>query len=279
MALKPARILITLDDGPLAFALKRVFRAEEVILLSTGEDDITKWRISATVRDLSPDVVIHLASLDGISECERHPDLAYEMNYVGTQNVALGCRAAQASLVYLSTGSVFQGKQGVSYREFDTPRPMSVWGMSKLAGEEVVRQTLHEFYIVRTSWLFGIRVQSKSSEEIVAECASSVAGNPTYVVDLAEAISHLIRSGRYGTYHLVNEGSCTLRDFLEMTQSLLPDDLSLNEAFPLDLDAIDKSGHGSLLCNFASKQIGIKLRSWEAALSEYVDIRKTLVEW
>jgi dTDP-4-dehydrorhamnose reductase len=279
MGLKSARIAIITDDRPLGAAMRQALTTDEVIMFHSNQYDITKWSICATIRDASPDVVIHLASLDSISECEQYPEVAYEVNYVGTQNVALGCKATGASLVYLSTADVFPGEPGKLYKEFATPGPVNIWGKSKLAGEEIVRQTLHEFYIVRTSWLVGQWVQTRSSEKIATESASSIVGNPTYVVDLAGAISQLIRSARYGTYHLVNEGSCTLHDFLKTVRSLFSGDLPLQDIFPLDLDTIDKGKQGNLLCNsIASKQIGVKLRPWEAALSEYAStIRATIV--
>jgi dTDP-4-dehydrorhamnose reductase len=273
MVLKPARVLVSSDDAAFDRAVVRAFRGEEVLALPKDDYDTTSWDTARVIKDWSPNLVIDLAS-----KREESRERAFELNYSGTQNVALACKAAQASLVYLSTSSVFEGNGDGPRKEYETPQSKCVWGMSKGAGEQVVRQTLHEFYIVRTSWLFGDKPQKFTTAEIVAGCESSLVGNATYVVDLAAALSQLVRSGRYGVYHLMNEGSSTLREFLSMTQSLLSDGMSLSKGFPLDLESIDPAESGAMLCNStAASQLGLRLRHWNAALIEHLTAMRGLV--
>lgn len=279
MALGPARILITSNGSLLAGALRRAFATDEVIILESKEhDDFKKWEISAIISELRPDLVIHLGVVDDISQFELSHSSAFETNYVGSHNIALGCKAAHASLVYLSSGYIFQGGLEVQYSEYDAPNADSVYGKSILACERVVQQTLNEFYIVRTSWLFGNNFYPGSRDELILESDSSVVGSPTYVVDLARRISLLVRSGRYGIYHMANEGTCTLKEFRETFQDMLPSYLNLVEAFPLDMRSIDKTKSCGVLRNsVASGQFNFWFRNWRDALAEYIDVRKTYV--
>lgn len=170
-------------------------------------------RVLGAVR---PDVVVNCAAYTDVDGAESHPDEAYRVNAVGARNLAVACLDAGAALVHISTDYVFDGAKAEPYGVYDHPAPLSVYGASKLWGEESVREVLARHYIVRTSWLFGpggrnfvdtmLRLASQGGPLRVVDDQH---GSPTYTVDLACAICDLILTGCYGTYHVTNQGVTT----------------------------------------------------------------------
>jgi dTDP-4-dehydrorhamnose reductase len=176
----------------------------------------------ALLFSISPDLVIHTAAETDVDGCERDPDNAYRINALGSWNVASACASLDVPLAAISTDFVFDGRKTTPYTEFDTPNPLGVYGASKLAGEQMVRQTCPKHYIVRTSWLYGVHgkcfpkailraAQTRSELSVVADQT----GVPTYVVDLADALLDLIETPLYGIYHLASGGECTWHEFAQ----------------------------------------------------------------
>jgi dTDP-4-dehydrorhamnose reductase len=161
-----------------------------------------------TIVPLAPDAIVNAAAFTAVDANESEPARAFRDNAQGPQSLALAARACGASLLHVSTDYVFDGTKGAPYDETDEPRPLSVYGRSKLAGERLVRGTLHEHVIVRTGYVFGAGEDYLSSQvgrlqrgEVAAALRDRV-GTPTYVVDLAERLIPLLLTGRWGTYHL-----------------------------------------------------------------------------
>jgi dTDP-4-dehydrorhamnose reductase len=167
-------------------------------------------------------MIIHCAAYTDVDGCERDPDRAYRVNVLGTWNVAAACRKYDIALVYLSTDFVFDGEKGAPYDEFDRPHPIGVYGRSKYAGEELVRQLVAKLIIIRTAWLFGINgknfvrtILRHAGEKDELRVVADQMGCPTYTVDLAEAIAGLAGTELYGTYHITNAGACSWAQFAE----------------------------------------------------------------
>ena len=174
-----------------------------------------------------PDLVMHLAAMTHVDDCERRPEDAWLANAIGTRNVALHCRSRGIPIVYISTGSVFDGTKPTPYHEFDAPNPQSVYARSKYDGEQAVRELVPEHYIVRAGWMFGGGPEDKKFVAKMIELARSQPelravddkfGSPCYTVDFGRRCLELIRSGRYGTYHAANEGWCSR---FEMAQAIV----------------------------------------------------------
>ena len=128
----------------------------EVLGIDIQEADITdRQQAAEAVLSRRPEVVTHTAAFTAVDECEQEPDLSFRVNGGGTRNIALACREARLPLVYISTDYVFDGTKTEPYVEDDAPNPLSVYGESKLQGEQQVREMLSHYWIVRTSWLFG----------------------------------------------------------------------------------------------------------------------------
>jgi dTDP-4-dehydrorhamnose reductase len=130
-------------------------------------------------------------------------------------------------MVYISTGSVFDGTKEVPYHEFDVPNPVSVYARSKYEGERAVRELVPEHYIVRAGWMFGGGPEDKkfvakmiglAREREVLRAVDDKFGSPCYTVDVSRRCLELIDTGRYGTYHAANDGWCSR---YEMAQAII----------------------------------------------------------
>jgi dTDP-4-dehydrorhamnose reductase len=272
------RIAITGAAGQLGLALQAALRgAHEIVPLTHGDielgDPICIDQIAATRADL----VIHSAAFTNVDGCAREPDRAYRINGLGTRYVALACRRLDAPLVYISTNEVFDGAAQTPYREYDRTAPINPYGASKAVGEQAVREIVPRHYIARVAWLFGgernfirtvLRLASERNE--IAMVADEL-GSPTYAADAAEAIAALIARPVYGTYHIVNEGVCSR---LELAQAALRlagrADVALRPIALADFKRDSVVPPRTPLQNIAAADLGVRLRSWEAALAAYL---------
>ncbi len=200
-------------------------------LKATDIDDMDvrdRQAISRVAADFAPDLILHLAALTHVDNCEKEPDAAYHTNTIGTQNVALVCQQLNIPLVYISTLSVFDGAKPEAYTEFDTPNPQSHYSRSKYQGELIVQSLLSRYYIVRAGWMFGGGPEDKKFVAKMIELAQNRPelkavndkfGSPTYTADIATGTKNLIETGQYGVYHLVNTGAPISR--YQMAQAIL----------------------------------------------------------
>ena len=189
--------------------------------------DITdREAVMKTVSDIKPDVVMHCAAWTAVdaAEDDDKKDLVFRVNANGTENIADACKMTGAAMLYLSTDYVFDGKGEKPWDPDCTDyAPLSVYGLSKLRGEEAVRERLTKYFIVRIAWVFGlngknfIRTMLKLSEtrdELNVVCDQI--GTPTYTYDLARLLVDMILTDKYGTYHATNEGGyISWADFAE----------------------------------------------------------------
>ncbi len=188
-----------------------------------GDTDITvRAQVSGLVQRSKPDVVIHTAAFTAVDECENQRDLAFAVNAEGTRNLALACSEFRIPLLYISTDYVFNGEKPTPYVEEDATGPLNVYGQSKLRGEEYVKELLDQFWIVRTSWLFGplgknfVRaILQKARREGQLRVVDDQVGAPTYTEDLAEKLEEIAGQTRYGFFHVTNQGYCSWFQFAQ----------------------------------------------------------------
>lgn len=275
-------IVVTGHRGQLGRALFRALAHEDLHGLDLPEADITNAAsIIDTVGKFQPQVVIHAAAMTDVDGCERDPELAFRVNVLGTQNIALACARCDAALLYVSTNEVFDGRLGRPYYEWDTPSPLSVYARSKAAAEFYVRTLLRRFYIVRTAWLYGhggrnfvTRILAAADRPDPLRVVTDEVSTPTYAVDLAQAIARLIHTGHFGFYHLTNGGSCSRYEWackaLELSGR---GDVAVEK---ITTDQWQRASCPPLytpLVNFAGAALGITLRPWAEALAEYCSDR------
>ena len=219
------KIAVTGAAGMLARALLARLEAagHQVRALRREQADVTSLKsLRAAIEPFAPRWVVHLAAFTRVDDCERDPDLAFRVNGLGARNAALAAAACEAAVLAISTDYVFDGKATRPYREYDPVGPMSVYGRSKWAGEEAVREVAPRHVIVRTSWLYGaggtnfvdsILRKARHSEPL--SVVDDQRGSPTWTEDLAGALVALVAAAEYGTYHCTNRGDCTWHELAE----------------------------------------------------------------
>jgi len=221
------RVLVTGSGGQLGLDLLDAFADHDVVGLTRAQLDVSdEAAVTEAVVTLRPSLVINAAAGTDVDGCESDPDAAHRANALGPWWLARACERSGATLVTFSTDYVFDGvapagPEGAprGYTEDDPVAPLSVYGRSKAAGERLVRETLREHHIVRTAWVSGARGRNfvrtmlrLADEGRPVRVVDDQTGSPTTTRDLAAAVRRLAVSGRYGTVHLVNEGSATWFD-------------------------------------------------------------------
>jgi dTDP-4-dehydrorhamnose reductase len=248
-------------------------------LTISGHQDVditNREAIVTAIQADQPDLVIHCAAWTDVDGCARDPVRAYQVNGLGTQNVALACQAVGAGLVHISTNEVFSGDNPAGYEEWMSRSPANAYGRSKAAAEHHVQNLLDSYYIVRTAWLYAPggrnfihailnRAQTAGALKVVAD----EIGNPTYVKDLAQAIGRLIVTRQYGIYHFTNAGACSRWAFAQEIVRLAG--LENVPIIPILSKAFKRPStppRFGILHNIAGAAIGITLRPWPEALAE-----------
>jgi dTDP-4-dehydrorhamnose reductase len=272
------RVVITGHNGQLGRPLQDAFAAHELLRLDLPGHDITDPALSDRIASFKPDMVLHAAAYTDVDGCEGDPDKAFQVNAVGTQNVALGAQQAGAALLYVSTNEVFDGTRRDLYREWDSINPMSVYARSKAAGEQIVRDLLDRFYIVRVAWLFGpggtnfvTKILAAAGRGAALRVSADEFGNPTYAPDVANAIAGLVASGRYGIYHLTNDGFCSRHEFAcEIMRLAGRPALPIVPILSAEWPRPSRPPLHAVLANTNGAALGIAQRPWREALGEYV---------
>lgn len=271
------RYLITGHKGQLGRALHQ--RLPEAAGADLPEIDITQSAsIDAAVEAARPDLILHCAAMTDVDGAARQPELAYRINGLGTQNVALAAARVGAAVLHISTNEVFDGTKGSPYFEFDATGPISGYGRSKLAAEWFVSHLLRRFYIVRTAWLtapggrnFVHRILQLADERGALRVVTDEIANPTFVDDLADALVQLIATERYGLYHLTNAGYCSRHEYACRILALAGRAHIPVEPITLaDYPRASTPPPFGALANTAAAALGLALRPWQAALEEFM---------
>lgn len=276
------RILITGANGRLGSALTRVLfeQSHDVTAIDIEQLDITSFDAARAVIGLAnPDLVVHTAAWTDVDGCARDPQRAVQINGYGTQNVALAAAAVGAGILYVSSNEVFDGRATRPYLEYDPTNPVNPYGYSKWVGEQTVIQANRQHYIVRTSWLFAHGGKNFVQSILNAAQAgkplrvvTDEVANPTYTDDLAEAIAALLTTGRFGTYHLVNEGVCSRYDFARYALNRVGmTDTPVERITSQDWQRPSTPPPYSALSNVAGQMVGVTLRPWQAAVDAFLD--------
>lgn len=259
-------------------------RGAEVLDYGRKELDVTDAeKVMRAIESTSPDLVIHAAAFTQVDRCESEEDLAYSQNALGARNVAAACLETHAAMVYVSTDYVFDGKNTRMYREDDTPNPLNIYGKSKLAGEELVRQILPRHYICRTSWLYGREGQNfvytmlkLAQNNNTLRVVNDQTGTPTATEDLAHQIYRLALSRLYGTYHVSGQGECTWYDFAREIMRLAGKNVEILPQSTADAARAAARPRYSVLDNYRLRLSGLDIMpSWQESLHRFFqDISK-----
>ena len=278
------KILITGSNGMLGHDLIEALKDNHELVLTTSRTlDITdKEQVFDFISQNKPDIVINSAAYTDVDGCEENQDLAYSINGEGVKNLAFACREADSALLHISTDYIFNGENTRPWVEDDEIGPISVYGKSKLKGEQAILEILDKFFIVRTAWLYGVNGRNfpKTMLEL-AENHSQITvvydevGTPTYTPDLAKVISQLIETEHYGIYHITNSGSCSWCEFARYIFEVAGKDVEVIPVTAAEFARPAPRPHYSVLENRNWIEKGFEpLRSYKEAIKEYIELIK-----
>jgi dTDP-4-dehydrorhamnose reductase len=276
------RLLITGGNGLLGQEIARVFEGSAGIRTTDREEwDVTDpAACRREVDGFRPDVVIHCAAWTAVDRAEGEPERTRILNVEGTRNVARACREVRALMVTFGTDYIFDGASSRPYREEDPAKPLSVYGKTKWAAEQALREEGGDHLLVRTQWLFGPAgknfihtILEKTRQGETLRVASDQVGCPTYSRDLAVAVRNLLGAGARGTVHFSSEGETSwfglARHVLE--RSGLPAAL-LSPARTRELPyPAPRPAYGVLSKEKYRAITGASPRPWEEAVGEYLE--------
>lgn len=279
MLLNHERIWIAGAQGQVGSAFTQLLDTVELEVLLTDKSDVDVTNMDEVRKYAEmnrPDVIINCTGIGGIEYCQQHSDLAYKVNAIGARNLSVAARSVHGKMVQLSTDDIFDGKAAESYNEFSIPTPVSIYGKSKLAGEEFVKTIAPRYLIIRSSWVYGkgenfvtwLLQEAKKSKEIFV--AEDQFGSPTSANELAKAIYRLLMEDAYGLYHVVCQGVCSRREFAEKILALAGES---SKIVPVSgaKEAEDGRPAYAVLDNLMLRLEGMELpKNWEEALNEYM---------
>jgi dTDP-4-dehydrorhamnose reductase len=242
--------------------------------------------VFATLRSLQPDLVVNTAAMHHVDKCETQPETAYAINALGARNLALAVRDMGSVLVHVSTDYVFDGDKERPYEESDSPRPLSVYGNTKLAGEYFVCATLDRSFVVRTSAIYGMnpcRAKGMNFIDLMLKLARERGEvhvvddeivTPTSTIELARQIVVLSDSDCFGLYHATAEGSCSWFEFARTIFTMTGSRVTLKPAAPGEFPAKVQRPKYSVLENrmLKSRELNV-FSSWQDGLRQYLQQR------
>ncbi len=274
------KILITGANGQLGSELRNLLdeRGIKYNAFDSKQMDITnKEIVDEKINTLKPAVIYHCAAYTAVDNAEDvAKKLNWQVNEVGTRNVAEAAKKVGAKMVYISTDYVFDGTNEGEYEVDALTNPKNEYGKAKLAGEAAVKAILDDYYIIRTSWVFGkygknfvytmLRL-AKDHDKLTV--VNDQFGRPTWTRTLAEFMTYLVDNNQpYGTYQLSNEGSCSWYEFA--SEILKDQDV---EVTPVDSSAYPAKAYRprhSIMSLMKAESTGFEIIDWQSALKQFM---------
>ena len=271
-------------NGQLGMDLQAAFANEECTALTHADIEIgDEESVNRIISTLKPDVVVNTAAYHKVDDCEKFPDRAYRINSLGALNLAKICDANSATIVHISTDYVFDGEKRAPYAESDLPHPLNVYAVTKVAGEHFIRANAEQYFIVRTSGLYGhnpcrakggrnfIDTMLKiAKEKPEVRVVNDEVLTPTYTKALALQIRELVNTQAYGLYHATNNESCSWHEFAKEIFRLAGLTVNLVPASSKDFPSSVKRPSYSVLDNQNLRMLGKDLMPvWRESLADY----------
>lgn len=281
------KIIVTGCNGQLGRAINQIYAKEtDIELVNTdvfqGDGiiplDITNVdEVLKLAREVKPYAIINCAAHTNVDKCETDVDNAYKINAIGPRNLSIAATETGAKLMHISTDYVFPGTEDKALTEFDAVGPTSMYGKTKLAGENFVRDFAQNYFIIRTAWLYGDGKNFVKTMLRLAETHDQVGvvkdqfGTPTSAAELAKAIHYLLPSENYGTFHGTCEGSCSWADFAAEIFRLAGKSTKVNYITTEEFGSPTKRPAYSILDNYMLRlTTDFKFADWHDAIAEYM---------
>lgn len=270
------RILILGAEGQLGRALQETLANHDCIALNHVHGDIVQLELVRRVTETyRPHIVLNAAAYNSVDEAEKEPQVAYRVNALGPRNLAVVTAAHRIPLLHVSTDYVFDGTSRRPYHEFHRPNPKSVYGASKLAGEDAVRALNPRHYIIRTAWLYHVRgrnfpntMRALAQRSAEVRVVSDQYGSPTYAPHLARAIARLLSTDAYGTYHLAGQGGTSWFDLTRVLYQQLGVRTSVKPVATAEFPRPAERPRYSVLTTLQDPEI--LLPPWEEGITAFV---------
>ena len=275
------KILVTGYNGQLGYDVVKELNSRSVECRGVDREDFDITDRDETVGyicDYAPDAVIHCAAYTAVDRAEDDEENCRKVNADGTENIAVACEKLRAKMLYVSTDYVYGGDGEAPFETDSQTNPKNVYGVTKLEGEKAVMKYIDKFFIVRTSWVFGINGNNfvktmlrlgdeKESLNVVCDQV----GSPTYTPDLARLICDLIVTEKYGIYHGTNENFCSWAEFAAEIMKLGGKKTVINPVPSSEYPTKAERPHNSRLSKKCLDEAGIKrLPTWQDALKRFL---------
>lgn len=277
--LKEKKMWIVGASGQIGAALARILEERGLSFAGTGKDEVDVTdaaQVMGYAAEHRPDIIFNCTGMTDVELCERRRDEAFKVNALGARNLSMAAASLDAVLVQISTDDVFAGAGQEELTEFDATMPRSVYGKSKLAGENFVRDMAPKFLIVRSSWVYGEgdnfvkRVLKMAEEHNHMKVSNTQFASPTSASEIAGTILKLLEAGAYGTFHVTCQGYCSRYEFAQEILKLAGRQVELRPVFMESMDAMMRPAY-SVLDNMMLRISGIEQpKYWKDALKEYM---------
>lgn len=225
------------------------------------------------------DLIINCAAYTKVDQCETNHDEAFRVNSLGPRNLAIAAEKAGAKLIHVSTDYVFDGTSSKPYAEWEICSPQSIYGKSKHLGEQYVRDFCSRYFIVRTSWLYGVNgknfvktILKAAKEKGILTVVNDQFGNPTNAADLAYHVLKIAATEQYGVYHCTGNGVCSWYDFAcKIVQDAgIPCTVTpcTSSEYP---SPVKRPAFSALDHQMLRNTVGDEMRNWQDALKSFIE--------
>ena len=273
------KVLVTGYNGQLGFDVIKELESRHIHCKGVDMADFDITDSEATkkyIDDYAPDAVIHCAAYTAVDKAEDDEENCFKVNTVGSENIAKVCGKNDIKMVYVSTDYVYGGSGTEPFETTDPTNPCNIYGKSKLQGEEAVAKHCKKYFIVRTSWVFGIngnnfvKTMLRDSYDKLNVVCDQI-GSPTYTPDLAKLLCNMIETDKYGIYHGTNEGLCSWAEFAEEIMKQGKKSTVINPVSTAEYGAKANRPLNSRLSKKCLDDAGFsRLPSWQDALSRFI---------
>jgi len=281
------KILLIGTDGQLGTDLRKVIdKNYELLCPSIEELDIVQFsKTKEYIHQNHPDLIINTAAFHQVDECEKDPQTSFLVNTSAVKNLADVCKELDILLVHISTDYVFglAKERRTPYTEQDLPAPVNIYGISKLAGEYCINYALKKYFIIRPAGLFGVAGAKGKGGNFIetmlklakdrgeVKVKNDEFTSPTYTKELAESIAQLIKTNKYGVYHITSQGECSWYEFAQKIFELTDTKVNCQPVSSDEFPTIAKRPCYSVLDNKHLREIGLdKISHWKDALKKYL---------
>ncbi|MBV8656139.1 MAG: dTDP-4-dehydrorhamnose reductase [Candidatus Eremiobacteraeota bacterium] len=276
------RVALIGGSGQLGTEIRRRWTDDEIVAPPHAEIDIEDAAAVAAMLDaVKPDAVVNCAAFHNVDRCEAEPGRAFAVNAVAVDRVAHLCDERSTAFVTISTDYVFDGNATAPYREAAVPHPLSLYGLSKLAGEHLALRGGGRVFVVRTCGLYGNSVEGRrpfiervlAADSQMLRVVADVVVSPTFAGHLAAALRRLVATDAYGLYHAVNAGAVSWYDFACEARKQAGRSDSVEPIAADEWKAAAVRPRFSALENDKLDALGIGMPSWRDGIGAYLALK------